>query len=179
VISQPIISDSPGSQKRAGTTSLGEFDSEYHPYTVSTWLSSYLSITAIHPLDMCCNYVLNFRGFGRMRYSRMRFLNVNNLELEEFIGDSVPKYAILSHTWATEEVIFQDWASPATRERRKDTPRSLELACMLAAISFGTSGWTQTASISLVPPNFPKQSIQCMLSIQTQQFVTVTLSMSP
>jgi hypothetical protein len=49
----------------------------------------------------------------------MRLLNVNSLELEEFIGDSVPKYAILSHTWATEEVTFQDWASPATREKKK------------------------------------------------------------
>jgi hypothetical protein len=36
----------------------------------------------------------------------MRLLNVNSLELEEFIEDSVPKYAILSHTWATEEVTF-------------------------------------------------------------------------
>jgi hypothetical protein len=79
-------------------------------------LSSHLSITGIHPLELYCPYILNLRV---LRYSRMRLLNVNSLELEEFIGDSVHKYAILSHTWATEEVTFQDWASPATREKKK------------------------------------------------------------
>jgi hypothetical protein len=55
----------------------------------------------------------------------MRLLNVNSLELEEFIGDSVPKYAILSHTWATEEVTFQDWANPVTRQTKKGASKNL------------------------------------------------------
>ncbi|KAJ4186423.1 hypothetical protein NW755_007718 [Fusarium falciforme] len=39
----------------------------------------------------------------------MRLINVRTMELEEFHGDQVPKYAILSHTWGQGEVTFQDW----------------------------------------------------------------------
>lgn len=37
----------------------------------------------------------------------MRLLNTSTLRLSEFIGD-VPRYAILSHTWAEDEVLFRD-----------------------------------------------------------------------
>ncbi|KAM6510793.1 hypothetical protein FSOLCH5_011238 [Fusarium solani] len=39
----------------------------------------------------------------------MRLINVRTMELEEFYGDQIPKYAILSHTWGQGEVTFQDW----------------------------------------------------------------------
>ncbi|UPK95763.1 hypothetical protein LCI18_006698 [Fusarium solani-melongenae] len=42
----------------------------------------------------------------------MWLINVSTLELEEFYGDQVPKYAILSHTWGQGEVTFQDWKDP-------------------------------------------------------------------
>ena len=29
----------------------------------------------------------------------MRLLNVDTRELEEFFGNEIPRYAILSHTW--------------------------------------------------------------------------------
>jgi hypothetical protein len=38
----------------------------------------------------------------------MRLLRTDKLELVEFQGKDIPPYAILSHTWATEEVSFQD-----------------------------------------------------------------------
>ncbi|KAK0102259.1 hypothetical protein ONS95_005881 [Cadophora gregata] len=38
----------------------------------------------------------------------MRLLNTTTLLLEEFIGDNIPGYAILSHRWENEEVTFQD-----------------------------------------------------------------------
>ncbi|KAI0397992.1 hypothetical protein F5Y17DRAFT_454573 [Xylariaceae sp. FL0594] len=40
----------------------------------------------------------------------MRLINVKTLKPEEFIGDSLPKYAILSHTWAddSEELTLRD-----------------------------------------------------------------------
>ncbi|KAI2780941.1 HET-domain-containing protein [Daldinia loculata] len=40
----------------------------------------------------------------------MRLLDVDTLELHEFMGSNIPKYryAILSHTWAEEEVSLQD-----------------------------------------------------------------------
>ena len=44
----------------------------------------------------------------------MRLLNVQTLDLEEFVGEprnDVPPYAILSHTWGPEEVTFQEMTS--------------------------------------------------------------------
>jgi hypothetical protein len=45
----------------------------------------------------------------------MWLLNARTLELELFYGESVPPYAILSHRWRDEEVLYQDLA-----ERRDD-----------------------------------------------------------
>ena len=38
----------------------------------------------------------------------MRLLNTDTLELEEFGGNKIPLYAILSHTWGEKEITFQD-----------------------------------------------------------------------
>ena len=44
----------------------------------------------------------------------MRLLDTTSLELEEFVGDSVPRYAILSHTWvAGEEISFHEFQDPS------------------------------------------------------------------
>lgn len=48
----------------------------------------------------------------------MWLINVWTLELEEFYGDQVPKYAILSHTWGHGEVTFQDWKDPNVASRK-------------------------------------------------------------
>lgn len=37
----------------------------------------------------------------------MLLLHTTRLELEDFIGDDIPKYAILSHTWGDGEVLFR------------------------------------------------------------------------
>jgi hypothetical protein len=39
----------------------------------------------------------------------MRLINVDTLEMKEFFDHSMPPYAILSHTWGSDEVSFQDW----------------------------------------------------------------------
>lgn len=39
----------------------------------------------------------------------MRLLNCSTLELEEFAKDPGPDYAILSHTWEEDEVLFKDF----------------------------------------------------------------------
>jgi hypothetical protein len=38
----------------------------------------------------------------------MRLLNTASLQLKDFIGSNIPPYAILSHTWGDEEVLFDD-----------------------------------------------------------------------
>ncbi|KAI5378639.1 hypothetical protein J4E82_002525 [Alternaria postmessia] len=45
----------------------------------------------------------------------MRLINVRTLELQWFNDDAIPKYAILSHTWGSDEVNYQEfvWISKA------------------------------------------------------------------
>jgi len=45
----------------------------------------------------------------------MRLLNVKTMQLEEYVGDQFPKYAILSHCWGIGEVTFQDINGPNWR----------------------------------------------------------------
>ncbi|KAK1757017.1 hypothetical protein QBC47DRAFT_459684 [Echria macrotheca] len=44
------------------------------------------------------------------RPSDMRLIHTTTFELKQFFGLELPKYAILSHMWGTEEVSYQDWA---------------------------------------------------------------------
>ncbi|KAK2027485.1 hypothetical protein LX32DRAFT_683833 [Colletotrichum zoysiae] len=59
--------------------------------------------------------------------STMRLINTNTLFLDEFYGDDVPRYAIVSHTWGAGEVTFQDWKDPAVAREKKGF-RKIELA---------------------------------------------------
>jgi len=43
----------------------------------------------------------------------MRLINVETLEMKEFFDVSIPPYAILSHTWGSDEVSYQDWQAVA------------------------------------------------------------------
>jgi hypothetical protein len=47
----------------------------------------------------------------------MRLLNTSNRNLEEFEGNEIPLYAILSHTWGTNEITFQDIKSAKAEEK--------------------------------------------------------------
>ena len=38
----------------------------------------------------------------------MRLLSVETLKLEEYFGETVPKYALLSHCWGPKEIDFRD-----------------------------------------------------------------------
>ncbi|PYH66671.1 HET domain-containing protein [Aspergillus vadensis CBS 113365] len=47
----------------------------------------------------------------------MRLINARTLGLEEFVGQNIPKYAILSHTWGQDEVTFQDMQTPTATKK--------------------------------------------------------------
>lgn len=47
----------------------------------------------------------------------MRLLDVDSRQLQEYIGDEIPPYAILSHTWGDDEVLFQDLPNPDHRSK--------------------------------------------------------------
>ncbi|KAK5654019.1 hypothetical protein OQA88_7696 [Cercophora sp. LCS_1] len=77
----------------------------------------------------------------------MRLLHTNDVpELTEFIGDDIPPYAILSHTWEDEEVSLQQLIDPAVCAERKGY-RKISKACALAAKEGYGFCWVDTCCI--------------------------------
>ncbi|CEJ93635.1 hypothetical protein VHEMI09212 [[Torrubiella] hemipterigena] len=76
----------------------------------------------------------------------MRLLNTNTLELEEFYSSETPSYAILSHTWGPEEVLFGDMAD-LSGAREKHGYRKLSGACRLARKQSYDYIWIDTCCI--------------------------------
>ena len=48
----------------------------------------------------------------------MKLLNVFTLQIEEFLDQQAPQYAILSHTWGDEEVTYQDMQSGKAQSKK-------------------------------------------------------------
>ena len=79
----------------------------------------------------------------------MWLIRVDSLELEEFVGDKIPRYAILSHTWGDEEVSFQEWHSrhATTEVSSKRGFAKIESACALACVDGYGYLWVDTNCI--------------------------------
>lgn len=75
--------------------------------------------------------IVSIRGYtsqGRSRSAAgtMRLLNTSTLELKSFPGMQKPAYAILSHTWESEdEFLFEDLTArqKKTINPNRDTPK--------------------------------------------------------
>lgn len=81
----------------------------------------------------------------------MRLLNARSLELEEFFEEYAPRYAILSHTWGKEEVLFKDIEQEGDEQkekyRQKEGFRKIE-GCAERAIRNGLNYiWADTCCI--------------------------------
>ena len=77
----------------------------------------------------------------------MRLLNVHNRQLEEFTG-TIPPYAILSHTWTSEEVSLQDLSSATPGGREKGLGwRKIKGLCARAALDGYSYAWIDTCCI--------------------------------
>ena len=61
----------------------------------------------------------------------MRLVNTGTGQFEEFLGRNIPRYAILSHTWGNEEVLFKDMGE-ASRVS-KSGYRKIEMVCRMAS----------------------------------------------
>lgn len=75
----------------------------------------------------------------------MRLLNTRTLELESFIGDR-PPYAILSHCWDAEEVLFSDLFDLTEAKKKKGFDK-VEKACEHAARDGFDYCWVDTLCI--------------------------------
>lgn len=68
----------------------------------------------------------------------MRLINTRSLELQLFVANRAPDYVILSHRWASEELLFEDItkgrvSNPNHPARKKQGFSKVEGACALAA----------------------------------------------
>lgn len=75
----------------------------------------------------------------------MRLINTYTLELEEFIGHHIPRYAILSHTWEEEEVTYEDYI--AGKHKRMKGYDKVRMTCMLAVQDGLQYAWADTCCI--------------------------------
>ena len=75
----------------------------------------------------------------------MRLLNASILEFEDFTGDSIPSYAILSHTWGKEEVTLQDFE--LCREKSKLGYQKILNTCRQALADDLKYAWIDTCCI--------------------------------
>ena len=75
----------------------------------------------------------------------MRLLNVHSLQLESFIGNRVPDYAILSHTWGDEEVTFEELGTPEAAAKQGFD--KITRTCARAAADGYSYVWIDTCCI--------------------------------
>ncbi|KAJ0125244.1 hypothetical protein J7T55_006589 [Diaporthe amygdali] len=80
----------------------------------------------------------------------MRLLNVQTLAFEEFIGEvgnGIPPYAILSHTWGPEEVTFKDHTEQQDESCEKKGYDKIRGCCRLAESEGFQYVWIDTCCI--------------------------------
>jgi hypothetical protein len=76
----------------------------------------------------------------------MRLINVHTREIKDFLSDTdVQRYAILSHTWAEEEVSFEDYQClpKEVLTARKGYPK-IDYCCLQAAADGIDWAWVDT-----------------------------------
>ncbi|KAI1078760.1 heterokaryon incompatibility protein-domain-containing protein [Whalleya microplaca] len=76
----------------------------------------------------------------------MRLINVETFVIHEFIGKSVPEYAILSHTWEDDEVLLQDMLDIDVA-KKKHGFRKIESCCRQARDDGWDWAWVDTCCI--------------------------------
>ena len=75
----------------------------------------------------------------------MRLLNSKTLEFREFFDSDIPKYAILSHRWGSDEASFQDFERGLERTRKGFS--KIEQCCKMALNHSIEWAWVDTCCI--------------------------------
>ncbi|GKZ77709.1 hypothetical protein AnigIFM56816_000490 [Aspergillus niger] len=96
----------------------------------------------------------------------MRLLNAKTLKLEEFIGQNIPEYAILSHTWGKDEVSFQDMQAPTVTEKRGYA--KIEYSCERALQDGLSYVWVDTCCIDKTSSAELSEAINSMMAWYAQ-----------
>ncbi|KAJ8112028.1 hypothetical protein ONZ43_g5485 [Nemania bipapillata] len=76
----------------------------------------------------------------------MWLINIESMRLEEFTPPDLPTYAILSHTWAEDEVTFNEFGNLESAEKKAGFAK-IKKTCELAAIKGIPYCWVDTCCI--------------------------------
>ncbi|KAF2187170.1 HET-domain-containing protein, partial [Zopfia rhizophila CBS 207.26] len=75
----------------------------------------------------------------------MRLINTQAMPLEEYFGDAIPEYAILSHTWEDGEITLAEFAMPEAKA--KPGYEKIEYTCKQAVEDGLKYAWVDTCCI--------------------------------
>ncbi|KXH28424.1 HET domain-containing protein [Colletotrichum salicis] len=89
----------------------------------------------------------------------MRLLETTTLELSEFVEGHIPEYAILSHTWGDEEVLFRDLEKGPSA---KVGWTKIQSACRIAREQGHSWIWIDTCCIDKASSSELSESINSM-----------------
>jgi len=93
----------------------------------------------------------------------MRLINVRTLAFEEYFGKDIPPYAILSHTWGSKEVTYQEWRSGGL-SKIKAGYEKIRSACQLAGDDEVDYLWCDTNCIDKTSSAELSQAINSMFA---------------
>lgn len=92
----------------------------------------------------------------------MRLLNTSSINLEEFIGENVPDYVILSHTWGDDEVTFQDLLENSHDLHEKGGYKKIQSCCNQAIADGFEYAWVDTCCIDKTSSSELSEAINSM-----------------
>ncbi|KAK5652412.1 hypothetical protein OQA88_10454 [Cercophora sp. LCS_1] len=101
----------------------------------------------------------------------MKLINTGTLRLEEYLDASAPPYAILSHTWEDEEVLYQEFIQPAGPHLQKKGYTKIVQTCRLAREASFTHCWVDTCCIDKLSSAELTESINSMFKWYQQSAV--------
>ncbi|USP76926.1 HET-domain-containing protein [Curvularia clavata] len=94
----------------------------------------------------------------------MRLINCTTLQLEEFFGSNIPRYAVLSHTWGDDEVTFVDLPLDSPTTKAKAGYQKIEFTCQQALCNGLNFAWVDTCCIDKRSSSELSEAINSMFS---------------
>lgn len=76
----------------------------------------------------------------------MRLINVHTRQFEEFVGNKIPQYAILSHTWEAEVVSNTDFLRGGYEQMEGFS--KIDMTCRMAEMWSLSYAWVDTCCIN-------------------------------
>ncbi|ORY68186.1 heterokaryon incompatibility protein-domain-containing protein, partial [Pseudomassariella vexata] len=101
----------------------------------------------------------------------MRLINAKTLDIEEFFGDAIPEYAILSHTWGKDEVTLQEVQLQSREVTMKVGYQKIMFTCRQALEDAILWAWIDTCCIDKTSSTELSEAINSMYQWYTMSTV--------